>query len=202
VGEKVDKTEFSREDRTRYRQKIRRSLDVFATMLRESRFEFERPMTGMEIELNLIDDNADPAMLNAEVLSAIADPDFQTELGQFNVEINLPPRRLTGDDIADLEKALRASLNHAEGKARTVGAHMVTIGILPTLRREHLTSGTSCSTSRSSRPAARTWTSASTVSTGWRSPPTRSRPRPPAPAPSSTCRSARRSSRRTGTPPR
>ncbi len=140
MGEKVEKTEFSREDRSRYRQKVRRSLDVFATMLRESRFDFERPMTGMEIELNLIDGNADPAFRNAEVLGAIADPDFQTELGQFNIEINLPPRRLGGDDIADLEKGLRASLNHAEGKARTVGVHMVTIGILPTLRREHLTS--------------------------------------------------------------
>ncbi|GIF15942.1 glutamate--cysteine ligase [Actinoplanes teichomyceticus] len=139
MGEKVEQTEFSRDDRTRYRQKIRRSLDVFATMLRESRFEFERPLTGMEIELNLIDGRADPAMLNAEALGAIADPDFQTELGQFNIEVNLPPRRLAGDDIADLEKGLRASLNHAEGKARTVGAHLVAVGILPTLRREHLT---------------------------------------------------------------
>ncbi len=45
MGEKVDQTNFTREDRTRYRQKIRRSLDVFATMLREARFEFERPLT-------------------------------------------------------------------------------------------------------------------------------------------------------------
>ncbi|AEV86187.1 glutamate--cysteine ligase [Actinoplanes sp. SE50] len=139
MGEKVEQTQFSREDRSRYRQKVRRSLDVFATMLREARFDFERPMTGMEIELNLIDGQAGPAMRNAEVLGAIADPDFQTELGQFNIEINLPPRRLAGDDIADLEKGLRASLNHAEGKARTVGVHLVTVGILPTLRREHLT---------------------------------------------------------------
>ncbi|MEV6346407.1 glutamate--cysteine ligase [Actinoplanes sp. NPDC051851] len=139
MGEKVESTIFTREDRTRYRQKIRRSLDVFATMLREARFEFERPLTGMEIELNLIDDTADPAMRNAEVLKSIADPDFQTELGQFNIEVNLPPRRLGGDDYADLEKGLRAVLNQAERRARTAGAHMVTIGILPTLRREHLT---------------------------------------------------------------
>jgi hypothetical protein len=138
VGEEVEHRNFSREDRARYRQKIRRSLDVFAAMLREARFEFERPMTGMEIELNLIDDKADPAMRNAEVLGAIADPDFQTELGQFNVETNVPPRRLAGQ-TADLERTLRASLNNAEQHARTVGAHMVMIGILPTLRREHMT---------------------------------------------------------------
>ncbi|MEU7904836.1 glutamate--cysteine ligase [Actinoplanes sp. NPDC049118] len=139
MGEEVDHRTFTREDRSRYRQKIRRSLDVFAGMLREARFEFERPLTGMEIELNLVDDNADPAMRNAEVLKAIADPDFQTELGQFNVEINVAPRRLAGDENADLERELRASLNNAEEHARGVGAHMVMIGILPTLRREHLT---------------------------------------------------------------
>ncbi|GIM92416.1 glutamate--cysteine ligase [Paractinoplanes toevensis] len=139
MGEEVEQTNFTREDRARYRHKIRRSLDVFAAMLRESRFEFERPLTGMEIELNLIDENADPAMRNAEVLGAIADPDFQTELGQFNIEINVPPRRLAGDENADLERTLRASLNSAEKHSRTVGAHTVMIGILPTLRREHMT---------------------------------------------------------------
>jgi hypothetical protein len=139
VGEEVEQHKFTREDRAKYRQKIRRSLDVFASMLRESRFEFERPLTGMEIELNLIDDKADPAMRNAEVLGAIADPDFQTELGQYNIEINVPPRRLAGEENADLERALRASLNNAEEHARSVGAHMVMIGILPTLRREHMT---------------------------------------------------------------
>ncbi len=139
MGEEVEQRIFTREDRAKYRHKVRRSLDVFASMLRESRFEFERPLTGMEIELNLIDEHCDPAMRNAEVLGAIADPDFQTELGQFNVEINLPPRRLAGDENADLERTLRASLNNAEQHARTVGAHMVMIGILPTLRREHMT---------------------------------------------------------------
>ena len=33
-------------------------------------------------------------MRNAEVLAAIADPSFQTELGRFNIEINVAPRRL------------------------------------------------------------------------------------------------------------
>ena len=43
---------------------------------------------------NLVDDEGDPALKNAEVLEAIADPAFQTELGQFNIEINVPPARL------------------------------------------------------------------------------------------------------------
>src|SRR5262245_46917904 len=106
MGEEVEQTNFTREDRAKYRHKIRRSLDGVWAMLGEARFEFERPLTGMEIELNLIDENADPTMRNAEVLGAIADPDFQTELGQYNIEINVPPRRLAGDENADLERTL------------------------------------------------------------------------------------------------
>ena len=91
MGEEVAQQEFSRADRTRHREKVRRNLDVFARMLREARFDTDDPMTGLEMELNLIDDAGDPALKNAEVLEAIADPDFQTELGQFNIEINLAP---------------------------------------------------------------------------------------------------------------
>ena len=64
MGQDVDDRAFTREDRTRYRTKVRRCLDVFARMLREARFDFERPMTGLEIEINLIDENCDPAMVN------------------------------------------------------------------------------------------------------------------------------------------
>ena len=72
-----------------YREKVRRCLDVFARMLREARFDTDDPMTGLEVELNLVDERGDPALKNAEALEAIADPDFQTELGQFNIEINV-----------------------------------------------------------------------------------------------------------------
>jgi gamma-glutamyl:cysteine ligase YbdK (ATP-grasp superfamily) len=138
MGEKVDMTAFSREDRQRYRQKVRRCLDTFARMLAQSRFDFERPMTGLEIELNLVDEFGDPAMVNEKVLALIADPAFQTELGQFNIEINLPPRPLSGDSAVELEESVRASLNHANDMARDAGARMVMIGILPTLHERHL----------------------------------------------------------------
>ncbi len=108
-------------------------------MLRESRFDLRQPMTGLEIELNLVDGDADPAMRNTQALAAIADPAFQTELGQFNIEINVAPRALADRGVADFEQAVRASLNAAEAKAQTTGTHLVMIGILPTLRREHLT---------------------------------------------------------------
>lgn len=139
MGAEVDATQFTREDRTRHREKVRRCLDVLARMLTESRFDFERPMTGLEIELNLVDGNCEPAMRNAEVLAAIADPSFQTELGRFNIEINVAPRRLAEGGFAPFEQAVRDALNTADARARQVDTYLVMIGILPTLMPEHVT---------------------------------------------------------------
>jgi hypothetical protein len=138
VGQQVAARTFSREDRQRYRRKVRACLDVFARMLSEARFNPERRSFGLEIELNLTDDSGDPALVNAAALEAIADPAFQTELGQFNVEINVPPRLLDGVVFSELERDARASLNDAEERSRTTGAHMMIIGILPTIGPQHL----------------------------------------------------------------
>ena len=56
MGQDVSVAVFSREDRQRYRQKVRTCLDVFARMLREARFDPERRSVGLEIELNLTDE--------------------------------------------------------------------------------------------------------------------------------------------------
>jgi gamma-glutamyl:cysteine ligase YbdK (ATP-grasp superfamily) len=141
MGEEVEQQEFSRADRTRHREKVRRNLDVFARMLREARFDTDDPMTGMEVELNLVDDAGDPALKNSEVLEAIADPDFQTELGQFNIEVNLAPASLRERGLSVFEEHLRRALNYAEEKSSQVGAHQVMIGILPTLAEGHMTLG-------------------------------------------------------------
>jgi gamma-glutamyl:cysteine ligase YbdK (ATP-grasp superfamily) len=133
MGRDIQAIKISGEDRRKYRDKIRRSLDVFARMLRERRFDDNSSMVGQEIELNLVDETGMPHMRNADALEAIADPAWATEVGQFNLEINVPPRRLEGDAFEGLEREIRADLNAADGKARTVGSHLVMIGILPTL---------------------------------------------------------------------
>ncbi len=139
MGQEVAAKVFSREDRQRYRTKVRSCLDVFARMLHEARFDDERRSFGLEIELNLTDDVGDPAMINHAVLEAIANAAFQTELGQFNVEINIPPGLLEGGVFSELEAGIRKSLNEAEDRARPVGGHMMIIGILPTIHAQHLT---------------------------------------------------------------
>ena len=133
MGRDIQAIKITGEDRRLYRDKVRRSLDAFARMLRERQFDENPSMVGQEIELNLVDASGMPSMGSTEALEAIADPAWATEVGQFNLEINVPPRQLAGDAFDELEREVRADLNAADGKARTVGSHLVMIGILPTL---------------------------------------------------------------------
>jgi hypothetical protein len=138
VGDEVAAKVFTGEDRKRYREKVKRCLDVFARMLAEARFDGDRRSIGLEIELNITEETGDPAMANQHVLEMIADPDWQTELAQFNIEINVAPRLLADGVLSELETAVRGSLNHAEEGAQKAHARLVMVGILPTLTEDLL----------------------------------------------------------------
>ncbi len=142
MGRDIEPIKISGEDRRNYREKLRRSLDVFDRMLRESIFDTGPSLVGQEIELNLVDERGEPSMRNAAVLDAIANPLWATELGQFNIEINVPPRRLEDDALAGLEAEIRDDLNAADSKARGSDSRLVMIGILPTLRQDDVHEGT------------------------------------------------------------
>ena len=142
MGREIQAIKITGEDRRTYRAKLARSLDVFARMLHERMFASEPALVGQEIELNLVDSVGAPSMRNADVLAAIADPAWATEVGQFNLEINVPPRQLGGDALAGLEQEMRADLNAADAKARSVGSRLVMIGILPTLGQHDAHLGT------------------------------------------------------------
>src|SRR5689334_3906572 len=133
MGKDLAIATFSIEDRTRYRRKVRRCLDVLALMLDDVAFDTENRMTGLEVEINLMDAYADPSMRNAEILANLADPTFQTELGQFNLELNARPRLISDDGFADYESDLTERLGRADDRAAKSDSMIVLIGSLPTL---------------------------------------------------------------------
>jgi hypothetical protein len=138
VGKDLPTVAFAPEDRVRYRHKVRHCLDVLAMMLEAAAFDTGDGMTGLEIEIDLVDDDGRPAMRNAEVLGYLADPAFQTELGQFNLELNAPPRSITGDGLADHEREILEALRRAGDRAAKADCGLVLIGMLPTLTPSHL----------------------------------------------------------------
>ncbi len=139
MGEEVERREFTREDRQRYREKLKRCLDALRLLLDEDRFETGRHRIGLELELHLVDHSGTPLMVNHALLARIESADFQTELGQFNLEFNLAPRKIVGKVFRELEEELRTNLNYALRKAQEIDANMLIVGILPTLKDLHVT---------------------------------------------------------------
>ncbi|GAA2512175.1 glutamate--cysteine ligase [Pilimelia columellifera] len=137
MGKDITRRAFTRADRTRYRHKVRQCLDVFALMLDEFQFDADQPTTGLEVELNLVDTHAEPAMRNEEILAHLSDPAFQTELGQFNIELNASPRLIGGRGFDDYGRDLSDSLARAADRAMKADSRIILVGILPTLTTSH-----------------------------------------------------------------
>jgi gamma-glutamylcysteine synthetase len=139
MGRDVPAIIVSQYDRRRYRDKVRRCLDVFARMLQDARFKEAPQQVGLEAEFYLVDGAGDACERGAQVLAAIGAGDWAPELGKFNLEVNLAPRALADEALGGLERDLADSVAYADARARTVGARLAMIGILPTLRERDTT---------------------------------------------------------------
>jgi len=133
MGRDIETTEFTREDRTRYRQKVKACLAALGELVARNRFETGRRQVGVEMEVTIVDADGAAMPINAELLKRIASKDFQTELAQFNIEFDVGPTRIVGDALNQIEDQLRLALDHAEAKAEGLDAHVMIVGILPTL---------------------------------------------------------------------
>ncbi|WP_080792823.1 glutamate-cysteine ligase family protein [Corynebacterium pacaense] len=139
MGESVSSDRYTPRQRTQYRQLLAEDLEIFDRHLQRSDFD-DHGSIGLELELNLIDSDMQPARLNREVLAGL-DEEFQSEIGSFNVEMNHPPLSVQGDGLKRLEAGLVSRLNQVRASAATQGAGVAMIGTLPTITPEFLGDG-------------------------------------------------------------
>lgn len=93
---------------------------------------------GVEQELFLVDHGWQPARKAMEVLEKLDDPHFTTELGLFNLEINLDPVIFGGDCLRQMEAQLTDLLSKCAEAARQCECSPLLAGILPTIHKSHL----------------------------------------------------------------
>ena len=96
------------------------------------------PVGGFEVEAWLVDKNLKPSPINGAFLENMASPMVACELALFNVELNNQPMLLMGHALSALESDLRETWNQACLVAEDLDTHLMTIGILPTLKDTHL----------------------------------------------------------------
>ena len=93
---------------------------------------------GAEQEMFLIDKAHKPALKAMEILDSIEDDRFTHELGLFNLEANLSPRRLGGDCLRKMEEEAQEVYLRAREGAAAVDCDIALVGILPTLTKDNL----------------------------------------------------------------
>ena len=118
-----------------FMQRLLDDVRALDRMLENGIIESGVTRIGAEQELFLIDDRQRPAPRADELLKALDDPHFTTELARFNLEFNLDPLDVTPRCLSELHRGIDDLLAKARHAARGLGFDVLMTGILPTLEK-------------------------------------------------------------------
>ncbi len=138
MGEKDIRIELDSSELRVFTQALLRDVRALDQLLSEGRIESGVRRIGLEQELFLVDDQWRPAPVAVEALERIEDPRVTSEIGRFNLECNLDPLLFGGNCLRLMENRLTDLLEDVQNVVRDLGAEVVLIGILPTLRKSDL----------------------------------------------------------------
>jgi hypothetical protein len=139
MGQEISRSTFTRQDFRRFRAQLRQETATLRDWFQGDRFAPAGGVAGFEIEAWLVDRQGQPAPLNRAFLERLADPLVVPELSVFNIELNTPPLPLGGGTLRRMHANLESLWQRCQQVAAELGAAVVVIGILPTLRVEDLT---------------------------------------------------------------
>jgi len=130
--------EFAGERRREFIRTVLRDVHALERVLAEGMIEEGVRRVGAEQEMFLVDRTWHPAPVVMEVLEKLGDGHFTTELGAFQIELNLEPEPFGGDCFSRIERQLRERLEQLARVTGPMGYGFVLTGILPTLRQSDL----------------------------------------------------------------
>ena len=113
-------------------------LRALERMIKENRFDTGTRRIGAEQEMFLIDQQWRPARGVLQLLEALKDSHYTTELGQFQIEANCDAQTFSGDGIAKMHAQLDDLVDRARRACGPLGMNVVLMGILPTMRKADL----------------------------------------------------------------
>ena len=140
MGDEIPRRHFNAEDFSVFRFRLDEETKLLAEQFASSRFSERGDIAGFELEAWLVDRRGDPLPRNHEFLERLNNPLVVPELASFNVELNGSPTALAGSTFSRLEDELAATWGACQATAKEMDCHLVTVGILPTIREALLNS--------------------------------------------------------------
>ncbi len=138
MGEHSVSIAENREVRARFIRHLLHDIRALEEMLDRNMIESGITRVGAEQEFCLVDHNWRPSINSAEILQALDDPHYQTELARYNLEINLDPRKVESGCFGAINEELTRRLNNANEEAINLNTRILLAGILPTISKNEL----------------------------------------------------------------
>lgn len=135
MGQSIKGAGYSARTLQRFQRKLMQDLDALAELLGRPGFGEGAASFGAELELYLVNANGRPTDCNVELLDVLQDPQVTLELNRYNLEYNLLPVPVRGRPFAATEAQILGALERLNQAAAPLGAEVLAIGILPTLKR-------------------------------------------------------------------
>lgn len=123
--------------REKYISQLLGDLEALEQMLNNDMFDTNIHI-GAEQEFCLVNERWEPSDKALEVLKAINDTKFTTEIALYNLEANLDPLLLSEDCFSKLHEQLDLLLSKARTEAAKQKLKIILTGILPTIDSRHL----------------------------------------------------------------
>lgn len=139
MGEEIQYSHFRQTDYARYGRHLAEETRLLEDWFHQHHFSNRPPVAGYELEAWLIDATAQPCPYNERFLELADNPLLSPELARFNIELNVPPQHLGGSVLTDFSNSLARLWQQCQQQAGELECDIIGIGILPSLRDEHLT---------------------------------------------------------------
>ncbi|MBI1305582.1 MAG: CBS domain-containing protein [Bacteroidetes bacterium] len=125
-------------EKRQFTRMLLKDIQALEQMLQNGMFEKGVRRIGAEQELVLLDKDWRPATNNMALLDDLKNPQYTTEIGCFNLEINSEPMMFTGSGLSDLEKQMQNLIDLGHEAAQRRETKILLTGIAPTLGKEYL----------------------------------------------------------------
>lgn len=140
MGQSIQVKEFTDADYREFSIRLNTQLQELREQIKGPSFNQKRFSLGAELEVYLVDEEYAPACVNEQLLELSNNPCLTPELNRYNLELNLTPVDVKGTaPFSLLEREMRYLLDGLQNHAQGMGVYIIPIGVLPTLRENHLT---------------------------------------------------------------
>jgi len=138
MGQDIDHSSFENSEFEEFEKKLKQETDLLKKIFKEGQFVNTPVHCGLELESWIVDKEGRPFPKSNEFLADIHHSCIVPELAKFNFEINGAPTPLGPNVFSDLKNDLYQLWDCCDKEATTLGGHIMSVGILPSLQESDL----------------------------------------------------------------